>query len=113
MEMTLTKRILMAVFACCLTAAPSMFGANLNTFCTPLGTFTAGGGPPATETCGPFGGGTIGSGVGQDTISNVRLWFVTGYTTGFGTSNIVNITYGTPSAGNFAAPASPTCVISG
>ncbi len=115
--MTLTNKILLAACACCLTAAPTMFGANLNAFCMPTGTFTGGASvSPLSETCGSFGtdgGGTIGSGIGQDTITGVKIYLIADFATGFGPSNVVAVTFGAPSGGSFSSPAVDPCVVTG
>lgn len=114
--MTSTGKLFLTACTCCLVAAPSMFGNTLSAFCGPTGSFFSGFGGPINETCGSFGsqgGGTIGSGLGQDTITSVSIFLVSTYETGLGPSNTVDITYGTPSAGSFSAPSVDPCVISG
>ncbi len=115
--MSITQKILLAALVCCLTGASSMFGAQLNAFCTPAGTFTGGASvSPLSETCGSFGtigGGTIGSGIGQDTINSIEIFFVADFATGFGPSNAVSVLYGAPSAGSFSVPGVDPCVVTG
>jgi hypothetical protein len=104
----------LAALALVMTA--SAFGSQINAFCNPTGTFAGGGGPAIVETCGSFtslGGGTIGTGVGQDTITGVEIWFVADFEGGFANSNTVSVLWGAPSGGNFAPPAVNPCIVSG
>jgi hypothetical protein len=106
----------MAASLCCLIAAPSMFGGTVSAFCTPTGTFTGGVGGPTSESCGSFssdGGGTIGSGVGQDTITAIAIFFDTTYTGGSAGGNSFNLLFGAPSGGTWSAPAVDPCVVTG
>lgn len=100
----------LAVAALVMTVSAS--ASQMNSFCTPPGTFTGGAGGPITETCGPFSG-TIGNAVGQDTINSVEIFFVSDYQIGTGSSNSVSVTYGVPSAGSFTVAAVDPCVITG
>ncbi len=114
MKKTLSMAAFVAV--CGFMSASSAFGSQLNAFCTPTGTFSGGTGGPITETCGSFsniGGGTIGSAVGQDTITSVEIYLVSDYQVGFTGSQSVSVTYGTPSAGSFTVPGVDPCVVTG
>jgi PEP-CTERM motif len=109
------KGIVLAALVCCLMGGSSLFGSSLFAFCTPTESFPGGNGGPLAETCGNFatdGGGTIGSAPGDDTITGIEVWFVADYQIG-STSNTVSVTFGTPSLGTWAAPATDPCVVSG
>jgi hypothetical protein len=114
--MSITQKIFLAALVCCLMGASSMFGAQLNAFCAPTGTFAGGVGGPLAETCGSFttdGGGTIGTGAGTDTITGVQIFLVADYQVGLAASNSVTVNFGAPSAGSFSAPAVDPCVVTG
>ena len=115
--MTIVKKILLAGITCCLSAVPSMFGANLNAFCTPTGTFTNGSGGPISESCASFtsdGGGTIGNAAGQDTITGITLYLLSDFQLGTTSGvNSVKLTYAAPSMGTWSLSFPASCTVSG
>jgi hypothetical protein len=114
--MSITQKIFLAALVCCLMGASSMFGSELNAFCTPTGTFAGGVGGPTSESCGSFttdGGGTIGNAPGQDTITGISIFFVADFQIGLTPGlNQVEVAFANPSLYSWSA--SPTtCIVSG
>lgn len=111
--MVIRKSIVLAAFVCCLMGTSTLFGSSTYAFCSPLGNFSGGAGGPTSEVCGDFSAGTIGSAVGDDTISGIEVWFVADYDGGLTGSNSVSVSFGIPSVGTWSVPAVDPCVVTG
>ena len=115
--MTKTQKLLSAGVFCCLMAAPSMFATSINGACgTELfngaGAVVVGTDPTPCPTATNLGL-TVGSGVGQATITSIELWVSADFTGGGALTNAVQVIF-TPTAtsGTFS-PTTVTCTAVG
>lgn len=112
--MTSRQKFLLAVMFCCLIGVPSMFGTPLalDIECSPGGIFVGGVGTNS-GTCGPSGL-SIGSSVGQDTITSIGVYLLADYSLGGTPSQSIWVEFAPSTSGGLTwSAANVTCTVTG
>lgn len=94
------NKILLGAVACCIMGAPSVFGSNVNTTCSPFPTSFANGAGSGSAACPGF---DVPLG---DTLTGVEIWYESDFQFG-ATDNTVVVTF-TPGADFVTSPTSCT-----